>query len=117
MSFDWLKRYMPRGLYGRAALILILPVVLVQLIVSISFVQRHYEGVTEQMMRSILLELRYLADQTAAADDLADPVRRNVKCARQRVGGEAKLGKFPGEDLARMDRRQLQDGPCIRDRR
>ena len=26
MSFQWLKHYMPRGLYGRAALILLLPV-------------------------------------------------------------------------------------------
>ncbi len=69
MSFDWLKRYMPRGLYGRAALILILPVVAVQLIVSLSFIQRHFEDVTEQMTRSILLELQFLTEAVAAAGD------------------------------------------------
>ncbi len=51
MSFKWLKRYMPRGLYGRAALILILPVVTLQLVVSVVFIQRHFEGVTEQLTR------------------------------------------------------------------
>ena len=35
MFFDWLKRFSPRGLYGRAALILILPVVTLQLVVSV----------------------------------------------------------------------------------
>ncbi|MEO0750957.1 MAG: two-component sensor histidine kinase, partial [Pseudomonadota bacterium] len=44
MFFAWLKRYLPRGLYGRAALILLLPVVVVQVVVAIVFVQRHFEG-------------------------------------------------------------------------
>ena len=35
MSFEWLKKYMPRSLYGRAALILLLPVVFVQIVVSV----------------------------------------------------------------------------------
>lgn len=63
MSFAWLKRYMPRSLYGRAALILVLPVVTLQLVVSVVFIQRHFEGVTEQMSRSVALELRYLLDE------------------------------------------------------
>ena len=54
---------MPKRLYWRAALILILPVVLIQLLVSFVFIQRHFEGVTEQMSRSVALELRYLLDQ------------------------------------------------------
>ncbi len=49
MSFEWLKRYLPRGLYGRAFLILILPVVTLQLVVSVIFIQRHFEEVTRQM--------------------------------------------------------------------
>ena len=63
MSFDWLKRYMPRSLYGRAALILVLPVVTLQLVVSVVFIQRHFEGVTNQMSRNVALELRYLLDE------------------------------------------------------
>ncbi|MCT4555862.1 MAG: ATP-binding protein [Pelagimonas sp.] len=53
MSFQWLKRYMPRSLYGRAALILVLPVVTLQLVVSVVFIQRHFEGVTEQLSREM----------------------------------------------------------------
>ncbi len=63
MFFKWLKNYMPRSLYGRAALILVLPVVTLQLVVSVVFIQRHFEGVTEQMSDSIALELRYLLDE------------------------------------------------------
>lgn len=66
MNFDWLKRYVPRGIYGRAALILILPVVFVQLVVSIVFIQRHFEGVTTQMTRTLSDEL-ILVSQTPVA--------------------------------------------------
>jgi len=58
MFFAWLKRYMPRSLYGRAALILVLPVVLLQLVLSVVFAQRHFEGVTRQMSVSVSRELR-----------------------------------------------------------
>jgi len=60
MNFAWAKRYMPRSLYGRAALILLVPVVTLQLVVSVVFIQRHFEGVTEQMARNVALELRFL---------------------------------------------------------
>lgn len=53
MSFQWLKRYMPRSLYGRAALILVLPVVTLQLVVSVVFIQRHFEGVSVQLSREL----------------------------------------------------------------
>ncbi|MFP7570603.1 ATP-binding protein [Marivita sp. S2033] len=62
MNFDWLKRYMPRGLYGRAALILILPVVTLQLVVSVVFIQRHFEGVTEQMSVELAREINAALD-------------------------------------------------------
>ena len=64
MTFDWLKRYMPRGIYGRAALILILPVVTLQLVVSVVFIQRHFEGVTRQMSREMARQIN-----TALAQD------------------------------------------------
>ena len=46
MSFNWLKSYTPRGLYWRAALILLLPVVSLFLVMAVVFLQRHFEGVT-----------------------------------------------------------------------
>lgn len=71
MSFQWLKEYMPRSLYGRAALILMLPVITLQLAISIVFFQRHFEEVTQQMTRSVALDLQFLLDEVNDAPDLA----------------------------------------------
>ena len=57
MIFKWLKHYMPRSLYGRAALILMLPVVVLQLVVTVVFMQRHFEGVTMQMSTTVAREV------------------------------------------------------------
>lgn len=64
----FLKHWMPRGLYGRAALILLLPVLTLQLVVSVVFIQRHFEGVTAQMTRNVLIETRYLVGRLDAAE-------------------------------------------------
>jgi two-component system, OmpR family, osmolarity sensor histidine kinase EnvZ len=71
MSFQWLKHYMPRGLYGRAALILLLPVVTLQLVVSVVFVQRHFEDVSSQMSRELAREIELAVAQPALAEPLA----------------------------------------------
>ncbi|MBD3677877.1 MAG: two-component sensor histidine kinase [Rhodobacteraceae bacterium] len=70
MLFGWMKRYVPRSLYGRAALILIAPVVTIQLVLSIVFIQRHYEGVTRQMTSSVVYELQYALDVLNSAPSL-----------------------------------------------
>ncbi|MCF7698040.1 ATP-binding protein [Loktanella sp. M215] len=75
MFFQWLKRYMPRGLYTRALLILILPVLSVQLLVSVLFIQRHFEGVTRQMSDAVTIDLRYLRDVADAAPDRLTAIR------------------------------------------
>ncbi len=67
MFFVWLKRYMPRGLYGRAALILLLPVVILQLVVTVIFAQRNYEGVTKQMTDTVLREVALVLDSVDQA--------------------------------------------------
>ncbi len=71
MTFSWLKNAMPRQLYARAALILILPVVLLQVLVSVVFIQRHFDGVTQSMTRAMSIELQYLQDQVNTAPDAA----------------------------------------------
>ncbi|WP_299362546.1 ATP-binding protein [uncultured Paracoccus sp.] len=65
MDFSWLKRIMPRGLYGRAALILFLPVTVVSVVVTIMFLQRHFEDVTRQMTDNMARELALVADRMA----------------------------------------------------
>ncbi|MEI4231739.1 ATP-binding protein [Roseovarius sp. D22-M7] len=57
MIFRWLKPYLPRGLYGRSALGVLVPVVALLLVASIVIVQRHFEGVTEQLTRGMAREI------------------------------------------------------------
>ena len=53
----FLKPFAPRTLYGRAAAILLLPMLTLQLAVAAVFVQRHFEDVTAQMTNNLLLEV------------------------------------------------------------
>jgi len=71
MGWDWIKKALPRGLYGRAALILIVPIVMLQLVVSIAFLQRHFEDVTWQLTTALGYDLNVIADQlrTGGASD------------------------------------------------
>lgn len=62
------KSLLPRGLYGRAALILIVPIVTIQLVVSVTFIQRHFERVTEQLTGGVAVEMRALLDAAAEAE-------------------------------------------------
>ncbi len=71
MNFRWLKPYMPGSLYGRAMLILLLPVVTVTLVVSVIFIQRHFDGVTSQMTNSVSREVRLMLDSGLSAEELA----------------------------------------------
>lgn len=57
---------LPRSLYGRAALILIVPVVTIQLVVSAAFIQRLYDQVTRQMTTTMVGEVGYLLQQFEA---------------------------------------------------
>jgi len=73
----WIKHFLPRGLYGRTALILIVPVVTIQLVVSSVFLQRHFEGVTRQLTTALSLDLRLILDTMdsaglAAAEAIAE---------------------------------------------
>jgi two-component system osmolarity sensor histidine kinase EnvZ len=79
--FGYLKNLMPRGLYGRAILILVVPVVTIQLVVSVAFIQRHFERVTEQMTTSVALEIEFLRDQLETAPDLSTAQRLSQQLA------------------------------------
>jgi two-component system osmolarity sensor histidine kinase EnvZ len=105
MMFQWLKRYMPRSLYGRAALILILPVITLQLTISVAFIQRHFEDVTEQMTRSVLYDLTYLTDTVNAAPD-----RAGAQAAIDGIAPALALDvRLPDPDLPAADQRRWYD--------
>ncbi|OBY27000.1 ATP-binding protein [Leisingera sp. JC1] len=69
MFFQWLKRYMPRSLYARAALILVVPIVALQIVISVVFIKRDLEDVTVQMTATIQREMELLRQIADAAPD------------------------------------------------
>lgn len=95
MSFQWLKHYMPRGIYARAALILMLPVVFVQLVVSVVFVKDHFEDVTQQMTTAAAREVRLMLSMIATVDET-----QNIAAQTVDVSGPLAIRVAPVERAA-----------------
>lgn len=104
MVFAWLKRFMPNGLYGRAALILIVPIVTIQLVVSIVFVQRYFSAVTLQMARNMLVEISQI-DATIRTGDTADA----GFAAAERLARGLQVHMARGIDAPAADSRVIYD--------
>lgn len=66
-----LKDWMPRSLYGRAALIFLVPVMTILLVVTVVFIQRLYEDVTRQMAQAVAQEVQLIVQQYERAGDPA----------------------------------------------
>ena len=98
--FKWIKSYMPKRLYFRAALILVFPVVFLQLIVSIVFIQRHFEGVTVQMTRTVAAEL----------DLITEVIDREGAVAAQQIARSLGMSmSIVAEDTKFVERRRVYD--------
>jgi two-component system osmolarity sensor histidine kinase EnvZ len=123
MASPFWKRYTPRGLYGRSLLILVAPMVVLLLVVSVVFIQRHYEGVTRQMTRSVAAEVTYLLgllnaapSLDAARDGAAGALARSldVALAAAPVGAAGDRRRFfdlPGRQAIAILREQV---PAVR---
>ena len=57
-----LKKYLPRSFFGRALLIIILPIILLEAIIGFAFIQRYFEQVTTQLTKSTVLQINYVQD-------------------------------------------------------
>ena len=58
--FRFIKRWLPRGLFGRSLIIIVAPVVLLQCIVSYAFFVRHYDVMTQRMGRGVAADVGFL---------------------------------------------------------
>lgn len=101
-----LQRILPRGLYWRAALILIVPIVTIQLVVSTAFIQRHYERVTEQLTTGVAIDLGFLLAQVEAAGT-AQAARAEVTPVAEAL--EITLTLPPGPDAPTEDKVAMFD--------
>jgi two-component system osmolarity sensor histidine kinase EnvZ len=103
MIRSWIKSKMPRSLFGRAMIILAVPVVVIQVVVAIYFAERLFRDVSVEMSSNIALEVNYIAsfakdapDRAAAISDMKEAAwplrifvehrtRKSVDAAQQRM--------------------------------
>ncbi len=106
MKFGWLKQMLPRGLYGRAALILVVPVITIQLVVSVAFIQRHFERVTEQMTETMIREVELLISRVDSAPSLG-AARQVIADLAEPLGLQVALPDTAPRNLDRDRRRPI----------
>src|SRR5690349_13223432 len=81
----WIKGLMPTGLYGRALLIIIVPMVILQSVVAFVFMERHWNTVTRRLSAAVTQDIAALIDIYASYPQDAD---RNTirRIALERLG-------------------------------
>ncbi len=62
------KRFLPKSLYARVALIVILPILLMQAVVTYAFFERHWDLVTANLSRTTAGQIAFVTELYEAAD-------------------------------------------------
>ena len=57
-----LRGVMPKGLYARALLIIIVPMVMLQSVVAFVFMERHWNTVTQRLSSAVVQDIAALID-------------------------------------------------------
>ena len=100
------KSFLPRGIFGRAALILIFPVVMLQLGVSVVFIQRHFDRVTRQMVANVEPQIRLVLSEINASKDI-ETALENVRPISISLKLGVEINPKPGLEAA--DQRRFVD--------
>jgi len=58
----WVKNLLPSGLYARAVLIIIAPMVILQSVVAFVFMERHWNTVTRRLSAAVVQDVAALID-------------------------------------------------------
>jgi len=81
----WLNSVMPKGLYARALLIIIAPMVILQSVVAFVFMERHWNVVTQRLSASVVQDIAALIDIYRGYPQDADQAQIR-RIAQQRLG-------------------------------
>ncbi len=78
MSRTGLRRWMPRGLFGRSLLIIVMPVVILQAVVTYLLFDRQWEAVTTRISRGVAAQIALFVQsyETLGPDRFAGEVER-----------------------------------------
>ncbi len=99
----FLKKFMPRSLFGRATLILLFPVGTILVVMSIVFIQRLYENVTQQMTAGVANEIALVLERVNAAASLDEGLAAGRAIAVPLGFQLAALGEPVVDQRARFD--------------
>lgn len=103
-----LKPYLPGSLFWRAFLILVVPILLLQVVVALVFIQRHYEAVTEQMAGSVAREINFVIDQVDGAESFTE-VERVLRDLSRSLDISLSLSATGGDSVLAEDQRDFFD--------
>jgi two-component system osmolarity sensor histidine kinase EnvZ len=81
----WLKGMMPKGLYARALLIIIVPMVVLQSVVAFVFMERHWNTVTRHLSAAVVSDIAALIDVYKSYPQDKDHAQLR-RIAQQRLG-------------------------------
>jgi two-component system osmolarity sensor histidine kinase EnvZ len=81
----WLNSFMPKGLYARALLIIIAPMVILQSVIAFIFMERHWNVVTQRLSASVVQDIAALIDIYRGYPQDADQAQIR-RIAQQRLG-------------------------------
>ena len=81
----WYKAFLPKGLYARALLIIIAPMVILQSVVAFVFMERHWNLVTRHLSAAVVGDIAALTEIAKIYPQEADHARLR-KIAQDRMG-------------------------------
>lgn len=102
-----MRRFLPKTLFMRAVLIVVLPTVLVQVVTAFVFYDRHWDNVTRHMSSALAGEIAFLSYQ---ASSMSRKEREALYWIFQETTGLRSDFK-PGEKLSEKDRKDKSAFP------
>ena len=120
----WLRQIMPKSLFGRSLLIVLLPLLILQAVLAFVFYERHWDTVTRWLAVglageiSLLVEMLETADRPAEQQQVLNLARRHfgvtVTLARDRSLADMNVSEPSwtsrlDQTLTKMFRRQLDE--------
>lgn len=98
-----LKAYLPKSLFGRALMIVLVPILILQGVAAGLFVQRHYDRITGQMASAVAHELNYTINRVEEAGTI-EAARAALAEASEQLNMEMGL-----DEGATVESRLLRD--------